>query len=73
MTALSEISQLGINAAVSFLIWIYLAGKVQDRFNLGNAVMVFGVILGAGSAFMSFVNFYRRVNKFNDKNDGQAR
>lgn len=69
VTALSEITQLGLSASISFLIWIYLANKVRDFFGLGNLVTVFGVILGAGSAMMVFVNFYRRVNKINSEKE----
>ena len=69
VVALSEITQLGLSASISFLIWIYLAKKVKDFLNLGNWATVFGVILGAGSAMMVFVNFYRRVNKINSEKE----
>lgn len=53
--ALSAFTQLGISVAVSFLLWIFIAAWLRKIFALGNGVMVAGVILGAGSGFLSFV------------------
>ncbi len=53
--ALSAFTQLGISVVVSFLLWILIAAWVKRTFSLGNVVMVIGVILGAGSGFMSFI------------------
>lgn len=55
--ALSALSQLGLSVAVSFLLWILIAMWLKKTFNLGNGIMVVGVILGAGSGFLSFIKY----------------
>ena len=70
--ALSGITQLGISIVVSFLLWILIATWVKNTFNLGNYVMVFGVILGAGSAGISFYNFCKKASDISKKEDGNA-
>lgn len=57
--ALSAFSQLGISVSVSFLLWILIALWLRKTFSLGNGVMVAGVILGAGSGFLSFVKYLK--------------
>lgn len=61
--ALSSITQLGINVVVSFILWILIATWVKKTFNSGNYVMVIGVILGAGSAFLSFFKYLKEIEK----------
>lgn len=61
--ALSSITQLGINVVVSFILWILIAAWVKKTFNSGNYVMVIGVILGAGSAFLSFFKYLKEIEK----------
>ena len=53
--ALSAFTQLGLSVAVSFLLWILIAAWLKKTFDMGNGIMVAGVILGAGSGFMSFL------------------
>ena len=57
--ALSAFTQLGISVSVSFLLWILIAMWLKKTFSLGNGVMVAGVILGAGSGFLSFVKYLK--------------
>lgn len=57
--ALSAFTQLGISVAVSFLLWILIAMWLRKTFNMGNGVMVAGVILGAGSGFLSFIKYLK--------------
>ena len=71
MKALSSITQLGISVIVSFIIWILIASWLKKTFSLGNAVMVIGIICGAGSGAMSFVNFCRRINLDNKNSSEQ--
>ena len=55
--ALSGITQLGISVVVSFILWLLIASWVKNTFNLGNFVMVIGILCGVGSAGISFCNF----------------
>ena len=57
--ALSAFTQLGISVSVSFLLWILIAMWLRKTFSLGNGVMVVGVILGAGSGFLSFIKYLK--------------
>ncbi len=57
--ALSAFTQLGLNVAVSFLLWILIAMWLRKTFSLGNGIMVVGVILGAGSGFLSFIKYLK--------------
>ena len=55
--ALNSITQLGLSVIISFLLWIFIAMWVKNKFNLGNFVMIIGILLGAGSAVLSFIKF----------------
>lgn len=59
INALNSITQLGLSVVISFLLWIFIASWLRKTFSLGNYVMVFGVIAGAGSAVLSFLKFCR--------------
>ena len=64
--ALSNITQLGLSVAISFLLWIFIALKIKNYFNLGNIVMLLGVLLGTGSAILSFIKFLKAATKENN-------
>lgn len=66
--ALNSISQLGLSVVISFLLWIFIAMWIRDKFNLGNFVMVIGVFLGLGSAVLSFIKFCGLISP-KEKND----
>ena len=59
--ALGSITQLGLSVVISFLLWILIASWVKKTFLLGNYVMVIGIILGAGSAVLSFLKFCNKT------------
>ena len=61
ITALSYISQLGLCVIISFAIWIGIAAWLRKQFGLGNYISVIGVMLGAGSGIMSFLNFCKQI------------
>ena len=65
--ALTSITQLGISVVVSFLLWILIAMWVKNTFNLGNFVVVIGILLGAGSAGTSFYKFCKNAGNFSKK------
>lgn len=67
--ALSGITQLGISVVVSFILWILIASWVKNTFNLGNYVMVIGVLCGAGSAGISFYSFCKKATDTLKKED----
>ena len=66
--ALNSISQLGLSVAISFLLWIFFAMWIRDKFNLGNFVMIIGILLGLGSAVLSFIKFCGLISP-KEKND----
>lgn len=59
--AISSITELGLSVIISFLLWIIIAAWIKNKFSLGNYVMVIGVLLGAGSAILSFVKFCKSI------------
>ena len=69
ITALSYISQLGLCVIISFAIWIGIATWLRIKFGLGNYVSVAGVLLGAGSGVMSFVNFCKQIKAQTSRKD----
>ena len=66
--ALSNITQLGLNIVISFLIWIMLASWLRKTFHLGNFIMIIGIFLGLGSGVLSFIRFCKDIIK-EDKNE----
>lgn len=66
--ALNSISQLGLSVVISFLLWIFIAMWIRDKFNLGNFVMIIGILLGLGSAVLSFIKFCGLISP-KEKND----
>lgn len=74
ITALSYISQLGLCVIISFIIWIGIAAWLRKTFGLGNFVSVIGVLFGACSAWLSFMNFCKQIRGLSsrkDENDGK--
>lgn len=59
--ALSNITQLGLSIVISFLLWIMLALWLKKTFHLGNFIMIIGILLGLGSAILSFIKFCKEV------------
>ena len=66
--ALNSISQLGLSVVISFLLWIFIAMWIRDKFNLGNFVMIIGILFGLGSAVLSFIKFCGLISP-KEKND----
>lgn len=66
--ALNSISQLGLSVIISFLLWIFIAMWIRDKFNLGNSVMLIGILLGLGSGVLSFIKFCKLISP-KEKND----
>lgn len=66
--ALSNITQLGLNIAISFLLWIVIASWVKKTFHLGNYIMLIGIFLGMGSGALSFLKFCKQITG-EDKNE----
>lgn len=60
--AINSITQLGLTVIISFLLWIFIAMWVKDKFNLGNYVMLIGILLGLSSAVLSFIKFCRLIS-----------
>ncbi|MBR2886007.1 MAG: AtpZ/AtpI family protein [Clostridia bacterium] len=65
--ALSAFTQLGLSVVVSFLLWILIAMWLKKTFSLGNGIMVVGVILGAGSGFLSFIKGIKELENSDPK------
>lgn len=65
--ALTAITQLGVNVVVSFLLWIFIATWIKNKFSLGNYVVVTGIVLGMGSAALSFYDFCKKVSRATEK------
>ena len=57
LNALNSITQLGLSVIISFLLWIFIAMWAKKTFHLGNYIMLIGVLLGTGSAVLSFLKF----------------
>ena len=61
LRAVSAFTELGLNVVVSFLIWIFIASWIRNKFSLGNFIMVIGVFMGAVSAVLSFLRFCKAL------------
>ena len=57
-----------LSVVISFLLWIFIAMWIRDKFNLGNFVMIIGIFLGLGSAVLSFIKFCGLISP-KEKND----
>ena len=66
--ALNSISELGLSVVISFLLWIFIAMWIRNKFNLGNFVMIICILLGLGSAVLSFIKFCGLISP-KEKND----
>ena len=67
--AFSSISQLGLSIIISFVLWIVIAGWFRDTFDLGNWVMLLGILFGTGSAVLSLWKFCKRTTKKESKDE----
>lgn len=67
--ALGSITQLGLTVVFSFLIWIGIAMLVQKALDLGNFILVIGILLGAGSGILSFFKFIKSVTGKEDTDE----
>ena len=69
LNALNSITQLGLSVIISFLLWIFIAMWVKKTFNLGNFIMIIGVLLGTGSAVLSFIKFCGLISPKENDNE----
>lgn len=60
-TALSTISQLGLEIVISLLLWIIIGKFLTSKFNLPNIIMLLSIFCGLGSAILSFYKFYKNT------------
>lgn len=67
--ALNAVMGLGLSVVVSFLIWIGIAYWLQHKFNLGNFVLVIGVLLGIGSGCTTFWKFCTKDARKGEKDE----
>lgn len=67
--ALATVSQLGLSILIPIALCIMGAGWLQRKFNLGQWVMLVGILLGIGSGICSLVNFIKMVQKRMDEED----
>lgn len=67
--ALGSITQLGLTVVFSFLIWIGIASFAKKALNLGNFILVLGILLGAGSGILSFVKFIKSATQKEDTDE----
>lgn len=67
MKAFSYITQLGLSVIAPIIICTVVSVWIKNRFDLGNFVVIAGIIIGIGSGFVSMYNFYKIA--VNDKDD----
>lgn len=59
--ALSLLTQLGLSIAAPILLSVWAAGWLAEKLDLGNWVMLLGILLGTGGAAASALKFYHYV------------
>ena len=67
--ALSSITGLGLGVMISFLLWVGIAMWLQNKYSLGDYVMVIGVLMGIGSGCATFMKFCLRDVKRGKKDE----
>ncbi len=67
--ALSAITGLGLSVMISFLLWVGIAMWLQNKYSLGDYVMVIGVLLGIGSGSVTFMKFCTRETRKGNKDE----
>ena len=71
-TALGMITQFGISTITPMLLCIFAALWLQNRFELGDWVVLVGVLMGVGSGFMSMMKMIRQMSELSQKEDDDA-
>lgn len=66
---LAYLTQFGVSLAMPPLLCLWAAGWLREKFQLGNWIMLVGLLLGLGGAVSSFVGFMRHVQRQADKED----
>lgn len=66
---LSYITQLGLNIVTPVILCIIISLYIKNKFNLGDFVVVFGIVIGCGAGFMSLINFIKLIEKENSKKE----
>ena len=67
--ALSYLSQVGLTAVIPIFIWIYIAESIRKWLNLGSIVLIFGILLGVASAYVSLYKLFKTMNSDKNKRD----
>ncbi|MEY8356105.1 AtpZ/AtpI family protein [Lachnospiraceae bacterium 54-53] len=60
---ISLVSQLGVSISAPIILSVWAAGWITNKFELGNWVMLVGIVLGLGGSIASAVKFYRYAVK----------
>lgn len=71
-TALGMVTQFGISTITPMLLCIFVALWLQNRFGLGDWVVLVGVLMGVGSGFMSMMKMIRQMSELSRKEDDDA-
>ena len=71
-TALGMITQFGISTITPMLLCIFVSVWLQNRFGLGDWVVLVGVLMGVGSGFMSMMKMIRQMSEMSRKEDDDA-
>lgn len=70
IAALGMITQFGLSTLTPMLLCILGAVWLKARFSLGDWVVLVGVLLGAGSGFLSMLKMIRSMAELSKKEDG---
>ena len=64
------LTQLGLSVAAPIVLCVWLTVWLRDRFALGGWVVVIGVVLGVGAAFVSLWQSLREMDRQAKEDDG---
>ena len=53
------LSQIGMSMAIPPILSLWLAGWLQNRFGLGNWIMIFGIVFGIGGMITNLLEYVR--------------
>ncbi|MBE7038596.1 MAG: AtpZ/AtpI family protein [Ruminococcaceae bacterium] len=66
---LSYVTQLGLNIVTPVVLCIIISVYIKNKFNIGDIIVVAGIVIGCGAGFMSLINFIKFIEKENSKKE----
>ena len=66
---LSYVTQLGLNIVTPVVLCIIISIYIKNKFNIGDIIVVAGIVIDCGAGGMSLINFIKLIEKENSKKE----